>query len=159
MKTVHELGQPEKDRVLAWVRYLLVAFRCSQWSVQLAELLVQPSEDEDPCVAQIHTHNENHIAMLQLCANWAQYSEGEKRHTLVHEILHLVGKEQDRIVNAWFSQLSEGDVGFAMVQYAEAYERFIDQLAFIMGYQLPDWSALPLSAATDMRVAEEGMLW
>jgi hypothetical protein len=158
MKTVHELGLPEKERVLAWVRYLLVRLRCSHWSVQLAEELFKPGPDEDESSAQIHTHNENLIAMLQLGCKWADYSEGERRHTLVHEVLHLVGKEQDRIVNAWLAQLGE-DAGFAMVQHSEAYERFIDQLAFVIAPTLPAYPDLPLTAASDMRVAEEGMLW
>jgi hypothetical protein len=162
MKTTKELPEEEVRRVLAWCRYLLVTLRCSHWSVVLADELVQKEEEEEDVVARMHSHAENQVAVLQLCHNWHTKTPGERRHTLVHELLHLVAKEPDRIANAWLTQLATKR-GFAMVQYNEAMERMVDHLASVLAPFLPQYDAEPLlldeRVGNDLRVAREGQLW
>jgi hypothetical protein len=160
---IDELGEPEIRNVLRWVRYLLVTLRCSQWTVLLeTECLAEPGpDDEDYVHASVHTHSENNIAVLQLGHKWGEVSAGERRHTLVHEMLHLATKDWDRVGSLWASRVPRQG-GVALMQLGEASERTIDHLAFCLAPLLPQYDAdtlLPEGVGNDLLVSRLNIFW
>ena len=127
------------EEILKYLRYLLVALHCTQWSVMLAEECVphEATAEEMGTYAIVHTSSDVNTAVLQVCDAWETISDVQRRQTLVHEVLHLVVKDLDRRANFWAHTLADDSIRTSvLMDIGNSVERTTEALALILAPHL-----------------------
>mgnify|MGYP003555055428 CR=1 FL=1 len=112
-----------------YISHMAEALGLGNWHLILA---TEPCDNED-AMAQVLTTEGRHVAKIRLNKEWMSYSLDDKRHTVVHELLHLYF---DPLTEALRLMLPHSGVGFAlsgMINEAvrQAEELSVDDLAYV----------------------------
>lgn len=125
------------DKIQTYIEILQAELKLQAWDIYVA---MEPAADD--CNAVINFYSGRRVASIQLHPEWEEKSNADKRHILVHELLHVFHHDADdnlfRFLDA-SGDLSSYVVCILKDQTRRDLERMVDSLANVIAPLLPPW--------------------
>lgn len=115
-----------------YLAQLQVEMGLSEWTVQIEEA---PAPDD--CHAQIVCVDGRRIAKLELAHSFDKLPIDQQRHTLVHELLHVIEEESAQVLFKLRTHLGDPVFNIVWDQYVLRREYMVDHLADLIAPNMP----------------------
>lgn len=131
------LPKDEVDRADAYLADLAGRLGLSGWDVWVA---AEPSKDG--ALAHVEPTEGRRVAPVHLCSDWPERGPEDKRQILVHELLHLVHRDQTDLIRSALPEsgyLPDGAYRLLWESFRLATEVMVDHLAQVLAPFMPPW--------------------
>lgn len=91
---MNRFDQPFRNALGEYISYLLLIVESTDWRVQISS----EYPDGEDAMASIECIYGRRLANLRLCKDFPTLKPEQQRHTLVHEILHIVTDACDNVI-------------------------------------------------------------
>ncbi len=117
----------------AYVREVAQKLKCGDWTISL------PHDRfcEDDAHATIQFTSGKRVAVIRFGADLLDRSREEQRHTIVHEVIHILINPMESAFDALSSQITSATYSVAWSNFNRHLEEATDQLAFVLAPMLP----------------------
>jgi hypothetical protein len=92
-KEVLDFSSEQCDAIQIYINELAKAMRLYDWDIYLASYASKPATN-----ASVHALIGRRIAALYVNKDWFTYSPEMQRHTLIHELVHIVHHFQTEVI-------------------------------------------------------------
>lgn len=125
------------DKIQIYIETLQSQLKLNAWDIFVAKEMA-----DDDCNASIHFVSGRRLASIKLHPEWDERPAEEKRHDLVHELLHVFHHDTDDNLFKFFEtsgDLSDYVVSIVIDQTSRDLERMVDSLANVIAPMLSPW--------------------
>lgn len=124
---LRDLTPDDWDGIRQYVIYVRNALGLSQWTIHISHK--PASKEAQASISPIYGRKH---AILFLSRHWPTTDRAEQRHTIIHEMLHLLFFDMQAVLHRMQDVMDE-DLFFVMWEaHAEALEFTVDHLADIL---------------------------
>ena len=141
--TQAEKGRLQK-KVARYVWQLRSEMWLNRWSIDI--LITEYPGESESSLASISPTNHQHRAELEVATRAAETGGERLRHTIVHELLHLYGRDTNDVIRLGLrKELSASAYNILWESYRQAMELMVDDMAeaWAETLPLPDWPETP----------------
>jgi hypothetical protein len=134
------ITEAEARNIQSYLDELKPLLGLQPWDVFVAAEATD-SEDDD-AVASVHPTEGRRVAGVRIGPGWADQSAEVKRDTLVHELLHLVHRDQTDIIRCGLASsgyLPQPTFDLLWETFRLATEVMVDHLTGLLTPHLPEW--------------------
>lgn len=114
-------------------------------------VMVEPCDDR--ALASIHMVRDRHIAELSLSKEWMERTEEERMNSIVHEVLHLIHRDVDYMVERFESLTHAHEFEGVWSMYRRETELMVDYLATFMS----DFTTIQAGWASSIKEARKAL--
>lgn len=150
---VTHIPENEATAVLLFMEQCFIVLRIAHW-----KCILSPKPADDDNHAEMDVVPGRHVMTLYLPPCWMEKSTEEKRHTLMHESLHVIHGQQEQMLRKMFEkngQMSKDMRKMIMRAYLEESEYMVDRLTVVFETEgiVPRWpTAAKVRAAVKDRL-------
>lgn len=121
----------------SFIEMIQLSLRLHMWNIYVAE-----ETADDDCNASIHFTPGRRYATIRFAEDWDERSPEDKRHDVVHELLHVFHNDVDD--NLWRFIDESGDLSdyvksILLSQTRTDLERMVDSLTNVIAPLMPEW--------------------
>ena len=140
------LTEPEYQAVVHYVAGLLRWLRLDHWVVGVDRTPVQNPNSS----AEVSTAPESCRATISLCPEWAAMRPEAQVAALIHEVLHLLSTEADRVARQHLSHEMHAE-------YRQHVEVAVDHLSWVLAEGRPEVMVDPYADGSPGYVEDRGV--
>lgn len=131
------LKKGQADVIQAYINLIRDHMGLSHWDVFLAK---EPAR-EGAC-AMVEPVEGRQVAPIFLCQGWWDRSDDDKRNDIVHELLHVLHRDQTDLIRCGLSRsgyLPKKTRIMLWDRFSAATEVMVDHLASVIAPTMPPW--------------------
>jgi hypothetical protein len=123
------------NALVAYVRRVRNWMALQHWEISI----IDRAPSDNTARAQLETTEGRYLAGLWVSDSFFDSPAEEQRQTVVHELLHVAGREQNDVIRAGGLSTVLGQTAYGLVweNYKAAHERLVDQLASVLAPHAP----------------------